>query len=111
MSLRELGVYGPLKSDHPLVADGDSCWKCGTIFAAGMRVALNPIETPDQSGSLTVLARPVCATCHLRGREIRTPIGRRIIERIKDGDGSSYPVITTDHRQWQDTEIRALVAV
>ena len=75
------------------------------FFSRGVRVAVSPIETPDQTGSLTVEVKVVCATCHLRGREITTPVGRRIVERIKDGDGSPYPVITTDGKEWRDAEV------
>lgn len=105
MSLRNLGVFSPLSGDHPIVAGCDRCWKCGQAFAAGMRVALAPIETSEQAGPLTVEARPVCATCHLKGQEIATPAGRRIVEHIKDGDGSPFPVLTTDGRQWPETEV------
>lgn len=103
MSLRDLGVFRPLKDDHPLI--GDHCWKCGTVFAVGVRVALNPIETPDESGDRTVEAKPVCATCHLRGKEVMTPGGHRIVERIKDGNASPFPVCTTDGKQWQADEV------
>ena len=106
MSLRELGVFNPLRPEHPLVVDRGSCWKCGTTFAAGMRVALNAIETSDQTGSRTVEAKAVCATCHLRGKEVQTHLGRRIVDRVKDGDASPYPVITTDGHEWRDDEVR-----
>ena len=105
MSLRDLGVFAPLNEGHPLVIDGDRCWKCETAFVRGMRPALNPIETSDQSGSLTIEAKAVCATCHLRGKEVQTPAGRRIVERIQDGDGSPFPVLTTDGKQWRDQEV------
>jgi len=50
----------------------------------------------------------VCGTCHLRGTEIQTPKGRRIVERIKDGDASPYPVETTDGQQWKADEVTAI---
>lgn len=103
MSLRDLGVFAPLKPGHPSV--GTKCWKCKTELGPGVRVALCPIETTDQTGSLTVEAMPVCATCHLKGVEIHTPTGTRIVERIKEGDGSPYPVETTDGKQWGDNEV------
>jgi len=76
-------------------------------------VALNPKETPDQTGSLTVEAAVICATCHMRGKEVVVPIRagdhyrreRRIVERIKDGDASPYPVLTTDGGQFRDDEV------
>lgn len=105
MSLRDLGVFAPLKADHPFVVDGEKCWKCERPLAASVRPALNPIQTPDETGSLTVEAKPVCATCHLRGTEIQTPAGRRIVERVKDGDASPHPVITTDGKEWRDEEV------
>lgn len=95
----------PLSESHLLLINKDACWKCGRHFGHGVRAALNPIETPEESGSLTVQAKAVCATCHLRGKEIQTPIGRRIVERIKDGDGSPFSVLTTDGAQWRDSEV------
>jgi hypothetical protein len=103
MSLRDLGVFAPLQPDHPSV--GTKCWKCGTVLGPGVRVALCAIETPDQTGSLTVEAKPVCATCHLKGAKIETPKGARIVSRIKEGDGSPFPVETTDGEQWGDDEV------
>lgn len=103
MSLRDLGVFAPLKDGHPVI--GESCWKCETTLGPGTRVALNPIETADQTGNLTVEAKPTCATCHLKGETISTPDGLRIVERIKDGDGSPYPVLTTDGKQWRSDEV------
>ena len=105
MSLRNLGVFAPLKPDHPLVIDENRCWMCGGLFAAGVRVGLNPVETPDETGSLTVRAEVVCGTCFLKGKTIVTPKGRRIVARIKEGDGSPYPVETTDGQQWKDDEV------
>lgn len=103
MSLRDLGVFAPLKEDS--IEVGKACWKCGSLLGVGVRIALNPIQTPDETGSLTVRAEVVCATCHLKGQEIKTPIGNRVVSRIKDGDGSPFPVETTDGKQWRDTEV------
>jgi hypothetical protein len=105
VSLRDLDVFAPLPADHPAVVDAMRCWKCEGSIGQGTRVALAPIETPDQTGSCTVEARMVCATCHLKGKEIQTPDGRRIVERIKEGDASPYPVCTTDGKQWKDEEV------
>lgn len=105
MSLRDFGVFNPLAHDHPMACDGSVCWKCGENFGAGSRVALNPVETADETGSRTVRAEAVCATCRLRGEEVSTPEGRRIVERVKDGDGSPFPIITTDGKQWADDEV------
>ena len=106
MSLRDVGVFAPLKEGHPSV--GTTCWKCGRVLAAGVRVAINPVQTPDEAGSQTVEAKAVCATCHLKGKPVKTPAGNRIVERIKDGDGSPYPVLTTDGNQWRDNEIEKI---
>ena len=103
MSLRNLGVFSPLISDHPSI--GTRCWKCNTIFGQGSRLGLIPSQTRDETGSYTVKAEPVCATCYLGGEEVLTPIGNRIVERIKDGDGSPFPVITKDGNQWKDSEV------
>lgn len=52
------------------------------------------------SGSLTCRAKLVHAQCRLFGRQ--TKVG--IIERVKDGDGSPFPIITTDGKQWRLSE-------
>lgn len=106
MSLRDLGVFNPLPSDHSLV--GDRCWICDKGIEAGMRVALRAIESAEEAGSLSVEARVICATCHLRGGEIQTPKGRRIVDYVKDGDGSPFPVVTTDGSQWRADEVSTI---
>ncbi len=103
MSLRDLGVFEPLQENHPGV--GMTCWICSQQLAVGTRVALKPCETPDQTGSLTVESKLVCATCYLKGEVVMTEGGQRIVERIKDGDGSPFPVLTTDGLQWADGEV------
>lgn len=103
MTLRDLGVFEPLKEGHPGI--GMKCWICDTELAAGTRVALKPCETPDQTGSLTVESKLVCGTCYLKGETIMTEGGMRIVERVKDGNGSPYPVITTDGLQWSEDEV------
>lgn len=103
MSLRDLGVFEPLGKDHPGV--GEKCWICGRVLEVGTRVVLKPCETPDQTGSLAVEAKLVCATCALKGGTIMTEGGRRIVERIKDGDASPFPVVTTDGLLWGDDEV------
>ncbi len=103
MSLRDLGIYSPLPKEHPAV--GEKCWKCAQTIGAGTRTGLQPIETTEQTGCSKVRAKVVCATCYLKGREIGTPDGRRIVERILDGDGSPYPVHTTDGHQWTEEEV------
>lgn len=105
MSLRDLGVFAPLKADHPTVMDDDKCHYCDLPLTTGVRVALIPWQTADETGSLTVEARVVCATCSLRGREITTPVGRRIVQYVRDGDASPFPVVTTDGREWRDEEV------
>jgi len=78
----------PLKDDHPLVCDPlQRCASCHLTFAAGQRVLLIPIPEPPPGGHC-IEALPAHATCVLKGRE--TPKG--VIARIKDGDGSPYPV-------------------
>ncbi len=105
MSLRDLGVFPPLEESHPGIGMG--CWICEKRIGVGTRVALKPFETMDQSGSLPVEAKLVCATCLLKGEEIMTEGGRRIVERIKDGDASPFPVETTDGLQWSEEEVSA----
>ena len=103
MSLRDLGVFNSLEKGHPTI--DQRCWKCNMVLSKGTRTALNSIETEDQTKSLTVKAALVCATCHLRGIRIKTPDGERIVFSIKEGDGSTFPVITTDNKQWKDSEV------
>ena len=102
MSLRDLGVFSPLRAEHAGI--GMECWICARELAVGTRCALKPCETPDQTGSLTVESKLVCATCYLKGEVIMTEGGTRIVERIKDGDGQ-FPVVTTDGLQWADEEV------
>ena len=103
MSLRDLGVFSPLEENHPGV--GETCWICERQLGVGTRVALKPFETSDQTGSSAVEAKLICATCLLKGEEIMTEGGRRIVERIKDGDASPFPVETTDGLQWSEEEV------
>src|SRR3990167_6461150 len=103
MSLHSLGVYPPLKPSHPLVKDQERCWICEQLFTAGQRVALMALKAPTGQAQ-TIEAKPVHATCFLRGREVSTPEGPRIVERVKDGDASPFPLVTTDLQQWRDEE-------
>lgn len=104
MSLRDLGVFAPLEADHPMVTDGDKCHYCDRPLTTGVRVVLIPWHTADEMGKSCVEAVVVCATCGLRGREITTPIGRRIAQYVRDGD-DERPVVTTDGNQWRDEEV------
>ena len=107
MSLRDLGVFAPLKADHPIAATGDRCWVCGMLIGEGSRIGLKPFRTSDETGSLTVEAKPVCGTCLLRGVQITTPKGQRIVDYVKSGDGSPFPVVTTDGLQFRDEEVNS----
>ena len=95
-------IFKGLKSDRPLVTGNDKCWICAREFCVGHRVVLKTVEMTDMSGSLTVEAKPVHATCALRGKNIPY-VG--IIDRIKDGDASPYPVIMTDGKQYKLEEV------
>ena len=105
MSLRELGVFEPLGPTHPLVARRVNCWICDRPLATGTRTAIVARETPEEAGSSSLEGEIVCGTCHLRGKRIRTPDGPRIVLHVKEGDGSPYPVVTTDGRQWKADEV------
>ncbi len=108
MSLRDLGVFEPLKADHPLVEQRRNCWICDGPIIAGMRTALVPFQTPEEAGSHTVEASVVCGTCHLRGKTIRTPIGLRVVLHVmRGGYEPELPtvVVTTDLREWRDEEV------
>lgn len=107
LSLRDLGIFAPLKKSHPMVRQKLKCSTCDEVFLAGTRCALEPIETPEESGSLTVEARPVCATCYLRGVEIQTPEGKRIVHSVKGGRHkrpvvTDYPIVT---EEWADEDV------
>lgn len=98
MSLSDLGVSGPLKADHPIVLNHVKCWRCSVRLVVGTRMVIAGWESSEDD-------RPICATCHLRDRVISTPRGDRVVDRIKDGDGSPYPVLTTDGEQWRADEV------
>ena len=80
-----------LKKHHPLLDDDAKCWVCERRFFEHERITLVPFEAP----------KPVHATCAWRG--MKTDVG--IIERILDGDGSPFPVRTTDGKQYKLEEI------
>lgn len=101
MSLFDLGVYAPLTPDHSCVTDGVACYRCRSLFAPGMRVSVVPRRETDTTG---VKIEFICATCGLRGKEITTPAGRRIVERVR-GAYAERPVVTTDGRSWRDEEV------
>ena len=89
-------VFQPLREDHPLVQDRDVCPLCKKYFAAGERTMLAPAREPIAKKFELVPAIPVHASCALKGAE--TKVG--IIARIKDGDGSPYPVVTESGKQF-----------
>lgn len=91
-------VFNPLKEDHPLVTSDDVCPACRKRFYAGQRTSLIAVRSSWQPE--TVQAVPIHATCSLKGME--TPVG--VIDKIKDGDGSPFPVLTTDGKQWKFAE-------
>lgn len=80
-------------------------------LCARRRRILLPVQTPDESGSLTVEGKLVCATCRMMGQEVEIkttrPVTshRRIVKRIKDGNASPYPVETWDDQQWREDEV------
>lgn len=105
MTLQDLGVYAPLKHDHPIIQDRDMCWICGRLFQDGDRVALRPYQTAEQVGGMAVRAKPVCATCHLRGTPIQTPHGPLIVDRILPGTDNITPVLTTNGCNWSEDQV------
>ena len=86
-------VFRPLQKDHPLVTDGTRCGKCHEPFFGGQRVTLAAMHQANRAS--TVEALPLHATCAYAGLE--TDLGE--IERIKDGDGSPFPVVLTNGEQ------------
>jgi hypothetical protein len=87
-------IFRPLPADHPLVTDGDLCSICRKPFCEGERTTLAAARVPQQ-GVETVPAVVLHATCAFEGA--KTPVGE--IERIRDGDASPFPVLTTDGKQ------------
>ncbi len=102
-------IFPPLSPIHPLVRDQTPCWICNRPFMESQRVVLVPIETAAQTGSSTVDAKVVHATCRLRGTRATWWDGDKpvelIVDRVKDGDASPFAIETTDGRQWKDDEI------
>ena len=92
-------VLPPFKAEHPTVRNGRQCGVCAEPFQAGQRTVLVPVRIPRE-GPETMPACLCHATCVLRGANTR--VGE--IDRIKDGDGSPFPVLTTDGRQWTLSE-------
>ena len=86
-------VFEPLKKDHPMVTGRDLCGMCHEKFREGQRVTL--VAIPQTQKGYTAQALPVHANCAYRGKD--TPRGK--ISRIKDGDGSPYPVELENNTQ------------
>lgn len=107
MSLRDLGVFSPLKADHPLVEQGRHCWICATPIVAGMRTALVAFQTAEEARSHSVEAEVVCGTCHLRGKVVRTPIGLRVVLHVLPDGHDPDAVVTTDLHDWGESEVSA----
>ena len=84
-------VFRPLPPEHPLIIDGTICPICRQTFKAGERTTLAPVREAPQQGAETVPAIPLHATCALEGMKTR----HGTITRIKNGDGSPFPVETT----------------
>jgi len=91
-------VFDPLKADHPLVVDKIVCPLCKKYFYEHERVTL---LSADSDYISTVQAVAVHARCGLRG--VKTAHGE--IRDIKDGDGSPFPVIMTDGKQYKPKEL------
>jgi len=102
VTLRELGVFAPLREGHPDI--GTKCWICGREIREGTRVSLKPKQTAEETGSMTVEAAVVCATCKLRGETIMTPVGPRIVQDVLDGDVKK-PVVVTNGEAYADSEV------
>lgn len=101
-SRRVIGrVFKPLPEDHPLAMDGRPvCWICERQFRAGERTLLLSYEAPTETGFATVEAKVSHATCALKGTVFRVNGKAFVIERIKDGDASPFPVLSTDGSQF-----------
>jgi len=91
-------IFAPLNADHPLVTDGTECPICKHPFHCGERTMILASDSPLPA---TVQGVVVHATCGLHG--VRTQKGE--IDRIKDGDASPFPVVTTDGKQWKFEEV------
>lgn len=91
----DMEIFGPLKETHPLVEKDSKtrCAICYKKFYAYQRITLIPIPQTQKGNTSQAIAAH--ATCVYRG--IDTPVG--IIERIKDGDGSPFPVLLMNGKQ------------
>lgn len=89
-------ICPPLKSGHPCI--GEPCHICQKPFQTDERIVLIPVREP-LVGPETVQALAAHARCALKGA--KTLVG--MIENVKDGDGSPYPIVT-DKGQFKVTE-------
>lgn len=102
-------IFAPLDLKHPLVTNGDNCALCHRRFWQGQRTTLLAPDVPGRAQA--VRAVPVHATCALQDVIVHRADGSEIvIERIKDGDGSPYPVVGRDLEsgrpgQWKLEEV------
>ena len=83
-------VFQALTDKHPLVTSSNLCPLCQRPFVTGQRTVLAPCR--EATKPETIQAIPLHATCSLAG--MQTPKG--LIERIKDGDASPFPVLTNE---------------
>ena len=91
-------IFDPLKEDHPLVKNGKKCPFCERKFFAHQRRTLLSVNAEMPS---TVQAVPAHAQCAFRG--VKTSKG--IIMYVKDGDGSPFPIVMDDGKQYKGEEV------
>lgn len=100
MGLKSFGVY-VLGETRPL-EDYRSCWVCQHGLPAGAFGTMVPVELFKERKRTEL----VCANCALRGRQVETPEGPRVILRVGESS-EEFPVEMTDGSQWREEEISA----
>lgn len=100
MRISNMRIYAPLKQGHPLIGLLGGCALCHEGFAEGQRTTLAPARMPLMRTE-KVPAIPLHATCALEGMHV---LGGTIA-RIKDGDGSPFPVLLVTGEQKTFAEV------
>lgn len=100
-------VYPPLKEDHPLVLENLACPEicpiCKCRFFAGQRTTLLAPESREPSTVPVVVCHASCALKGVKFTLTNSENGSKsifTISRIKDGDGSPFPVETDQGMQF-----------
>lgn len=97
-------LQSPMFGDHPLIRRDTRCWICERPFRVGQRSALILYHAPNHIRAVAD-AKPCHATCAYRGKLVETTKGPRVIESIRDGEGSIFVIRCTDGSQFTQDEV------